>query len=84
MKVQRPSVSLFVRKDLRVMAWLAPHLVGRIPIAALGIPADLATYLPDLPDRLAWSHVVIARAGAGTRCWNRPPTQNVTPGRDSS
>ena len=32
----------------------------------LGIPADLATYLPDLPDRLAWSHLVISRAGAST------------------
>jgi UDP-N-acetylglucosamine--N-acetylmuramyl-(pentapeptide) pyrophosphoryl-undecaprenol N-acetylglucosamine transferase len=31
-----------------------------------GIPAEIATYLPDLPDRLAWSHVVIARAGAST------------------
>ena len=34
--------------------------------AELGIPADLATYLPDLPDRLAWAHLVIARAGAST------------------
>jgi UDP-N-acetylglucosamine--N-acetylmuramyl-(pentapeptide) pyrophosphoryl-undecaprenol N-acetylglucosamine transferase len=34
--------------------------------AQLGIPADLATYMPDLPDRLAWSHLVIARAGAST------------------
>jgi UDP-N-acetylglucosamine--N-acetylmuramyl-(pentapeptide) pyrophosphoryl-undecaprenol N-acetylglucosamine transferase len=34
--------------------------------AALGIPADLATYMADLPDRLAWSHLVIARAGAST------------------
>jgi len=40
-KVQRPSVSAFVRKDLRVMAWLAPHLVGRIPIAALANPPAL-------------------------------------------
>jgi ubiquinone biosynthesis protein len=40
-KVQRPSVSLFVRKDLRVMAWLAPHLVGRIPIATLANPPAL-------------------------------------------
>src|SRR5215207_2253178 len=40
-KVQRPSVSMFVRKDLRVMAWLAPHLVGRIPIAALANPPAL-------------------------------------------
>ena len=30
------------------------------------IPAELATYLPDLPDQLAWAHVVIARAGAST------------------
>lgn len=34
--------------------------------AELGIPADLATYLPDLPERLAWAHLVIARAGAST------------------
>lgn len=31
-----------------------------------GIPADLATYMPDLPERLGWSHLVIARAGAST------------------
>ena len=40
-KVQRPQVSSLVRKDLRVMAWLAPHLVGRIPIAALANPPAL-------------------------------------------
>ncbi len=34
--------------------------------AQLSIPADLATYMPDLPDRLSWSHLVIARAGAST------------------
>jgi len=34
--------------------------------AQLGIPADLATYMPDLPERLSWSHLVIARAGAST------------------
>ena len=38
----------------------------RARYADLGIPADLATYMPDLPDRLAWSHLVIARAGAST------------------
>lgn len=38
----------------------------RARYAALGIPADLATYMPDLPDRLAWAHLVIARAGAST------------------
>ena len=40
-KVQRPSVATLVRKDLRVMAWLAPLLVGRIPVAALANPPAL-------------------------------------------
>jgi ubiquinone biosynthesis protein len=40
-KVQRPTVARLVRDDLRVMAWLAPHLVGRIPIAALANPPAL-------------------------------------------
>jgi UDP-N-acetylglucosamine--N-acetylmuramyl-(pentapeptide) pyrophosphoryl-undecaprenol N-acetylglucosamine transferase len=30
------------------------------------IAADLATYLPDMPEELAWAHLVIARAGAST------------------
>jgi UDP-N-acetylglucosamine--N-acetylmuramyl-(pentapeptide) pyrophosphoryl-undecaprenol N-acetylglucosamine transferase len=38
----------------------------RAKYAANGIPADLATYLPDLPERLGWSHLVIGRAGAST------------------
>ena len=40
-KVQRPSVARLVRKDLRAMAWIAPHLVGRIPVAALANPPAL-------------------------------------------
>jgi ubiquinone biosynthesis protein len=40
-KVQRPTVAQLVREDLRVMAWLAPHLVGRIPISALANPPAL-------------------------------------------
>ena len=40
-KVQRPSVSNLVRKDLRVMAWLAPHMIGRIKISALANPPAL-------------------------------------------
>ncbi|HET9600304.1 MAG TPA: AarF/UbiB family protein, partial [Acidimicrobiales bacterium] len=40
-KVQRPQVAGLVRQDLRAMAWLAPHLVGRIPIAALANPPAL-------------------------------------------
>jgi ubiquinone biosynthesis protein len=40
-KVQRPSVARLVRKDLQAMAWIAPHLVGRIPVAALANPPAL-------------------------------------------
>jgi ubiquinone biosynthesis protein len=40
-KVQRPTVSALVRKDLRVMAWLAPYLIGRIKISALANPPAL-------------------------------------------
>ena len=38
----------------------------RARYAALAIPADLATYIEDMPDKLAWTHLVIARAGAST------------------
>lgn len=30
------------------------------------IPADISTYIADMPEALAWAHVVIARAGAST------------------
>ncbi len=33
---------------------------------ALGIPADLATYMTDIPEKLSWTHLMIARAGAST------------------
>jgi ubiquinone biosynthesis protein len=40
-KVQRPQVARRVAQDLAVMAWLAPHLIGRIPVAALANPPAL-------------------------------------------
>jgi ubiquinone biosynthesis protein len=40
-KVQRPTVAARVRSDLRVMSWIAPLLVGRIPVAALANPPAL-------------------------------------------
>ena len=40
-KVQRTTVAELVTKDLGVMAWLAPFLVGRIPFAALANPPAL-------------------------------------------
>ena len=56
------------RRRLQVTQQCRPEDIEdvRARYAALGIPADLATYMPDMPDRLAWSHLVIARAGAST------------------
>ena len=38
----------------------------RARYAALNIPAELLTYIEDMPDRIADAHLVIARAGAST------------------
>ena len=40
-KVQRTTVATLVHKDIRVMAWLAPFLVGRLPFASLANPPAL-------------------------------------------
>lgn len=39
---------------------------ARAQYAEHQIAADLATYLPDMPEQLAWAHLVIGRAGAST------------------
>lgn len=38
----------------------------RARYAEHNIPAELATYIDDLPDRLGWSHLFIGRSGAST------------------
>jgi ubiquinone biosynthesis protein len=40
-KVQRPRVEERVRRDIAAMAWIAPLLVGRLPVAALANPPAL-------------------------------------------
>ena len=40
-KVQRPTVADSVRRDLAAMSWIAPALVGRIPVSALANPPAL-------------------------------------------
>ena len=62
-KVQRPSVARFVHQDLRAMAWLAPHLVGRIPVAALANPPALVelfaeTIVEELDFRLEAANMI--------------------------
>ena len=47
-KVQRPTVATLVHDDLRVLAWIAPHLVGRIPIAALANPPALVELFAEI------------------------------------
>jgi ubiquinone biosynthesis protein len=69
-KVQRPSVAERVHQDLRVMAWLAPFLVGRIPVAALANPPALVelfaeTITEELDFRLEAENMLdVARAFA--------------------
>ena len=62
-KVQRPNIGKLVRKDLRVMAWLAPFLIGRIKIAALANPPALVelfaeTIVEELDFRMEASNMV--------------------------
>lgn len=62
-KVQRPRVAELVRKDLRVMSYIAPHLVGRIPIAALANPPALVelfaeTIVEELDFRIEASNMI--------------------------
>lgn len=62
-KVQRPRVGTLVRKDLKVMAWLAPFLVGRIKVAALANPPALVelfaeTIVEELDFRLEASNML--------------------------
>ncbi|MGH8987642.1 MAG: ABC1 kinase family protein, partial [Acidimicrobiales bacterium] len=40
-KVRRPQIDGQVRRDLSAMGWLAPFLVGRIPVASLANPPAL-------------------------------------------
>ncbi len=40
-KVQRPRVAALMRDDVHALAWLAPHLIGRIPVASLANPPAL-------------------------------------------
>jgi UDP-N-acetylglucosamine--N-acetylmuramyl-(pentapeptide) pyrophosphoryl-undecaprenol N-acetylglucosamine transferase len=56
------------RRRLQVTQQCRPEDIEQVRAryGALGIPAELATYLPDLPERLGWAHLVIGRAGAST------------------
>ena len=71
-KVQRPTVATLVRKDLAAMSWIAPAMVGRIPVAALANPPALVelfaeTIVEELDFRLEAQNMLdIARVLAET------------------
>ena len=71
-KVQRPQVARLVREDIEAMSWLAPRLVGRIPVAALANPPALVelfaeTIVEELDFRLEAQNMLdIARVLAET------------------
>jgi UDP-N-acetylglucosamine--N-acetylmuramyl-(pentapeptide) pyrophosphoryl-undecaprenol N-acetylglucosamine transferase len=56
------------RRRLQVTQQCRPEDIEQVRgrYAELAIPADLATYMADMPERLNWAHLVIARAGAST------------------
>jgi ubiquinone biosynthesis protein len=71
-KVQRSRVAPLVRLDVAAMAWIAPFLVGRIPVAALTNPPALVelfaeTIVEELDFRLEAQNMLdIAAVFAGT------------------
>ncbi|MFL6757804.1 MAG: undecaprenyldiphospho-muramoylpentapeptide beta-N-acetylglucosaminyltransferase [Sphingomicrobium sp.] len=57
-----------LRHRLQVMQQCRPDDIEAVRnrYAALNIPAELLTYIEDMPDRIAEAHLIIARAGAST------------------
>ncbi len=46
-KVQRPGIDESIRQDLRAMSWVAPKLIGRIPVSALANPPAIVELFAD-------------------------------------
>jgi len=88
-KVQRPGVATRVRRDIAAMAWIAPKLVGRIPVAALANPPALVelfaeTIVEELDFRLEAQNMldvaaVLCDAGQKAIVVPRPHPRLVTP-----
>ncbi|MGA7675227.1 MAG: undecaprenyldiphospho-muramoylpentapeptide beta-N-acetylglucosaminyltransferase [Rhizomicrobium sp.] len=66
-----PAIELLpaaVRSRLAIVQQCRPEDVDavRAVYAKMGVNAVLAPFFRDLPERMAWAHLVIARSGAGT------------------
>ena len=57
-----------LRRRLQIIQQCRPDDIERVRsrYAELGIPAELMTYIEDMPDKLAEAHLVVGRAGAST------------------
>ncbi|HVM08063.1 MAG TPA: AarF/UbiB family protein [Acidimicrobiales bacterium] len=88
-KVQRPTVADAVRRDLAAMSWIAPVLVGRIPVSALANPPALVdlfaeTIVEELDFRLEAENMldvakILADTGQRSMVVPRPHPTLVTP-----
>jgi len=70
-KVQRSAVDRLVRQDIAAMSWIAPALVGRIPVAALANPPALVelfaeTIVEELDFRLEAQNMLDVAAVLGS------------------
>lgn len=87
-KVQRPQVASLVRRDLAAMSWIAPVLVGRIPVTALANPPALVevfaeTIVEELDFRLEADSMldiaaILAETGQRSIVVPRPHPELVT------
>src|SRR5207244_5618001 len=87
-KVQRPQGARMVREDIRAMSWIAPRLIGRIPVAALANPPALVelfaeTIVEELDFRLEAENMldiarVLAETGQHATIVPRPHPRLVT------
>ncbi len=87
-KVQRRNVASLVRLDIAAMSWIAPQLVGRIPVTALSNPPALVelfaeTIVEELDFRLEAQNMldiaeVFAATGERLIVVPRPHPQLVT------
>lgn len=87
-KVQRPTVAMVVRRDLAAMSWIAPALIGRIPVSALANPPALVelfaeTIVEELDFRLEADNMldvaaVLASTGQRSVVVPRPHPELVT------
>jgi len=57
-----------LRRRLQIVQQCRPDDIDQVRVryADLGIPAELMTYIEDMPDKLADAHLIVGRAGAST------------------